>query len=98
METEDRLESNTAIPPGLLLRDELRARHLTQKALALQMGTTIRVAKEICQGKREITADIALDLEHMLGIKAYIWMNLESDYRLTLARQRRQTEVRSTAA
>lgn len=84
--------------PGLFLRDELRARHLTQKDLALQMGATIQVVKEVCKGKREITADTALDLEHALGIKAYIWLNLESDYRLTLARKRRQAQMRATAA
>ena len=98
MATEKRLESDWAIPPGDMLRQELRARHMTQRHLAAQMGTTIRAVKAICQGKREISADTALDLEHALGIKAYIWMNLESDYRLTLARQRRQESVRATAA
>ncbi len=98
MMTEERIESDAAIPPGLLLRDELRARHMKQSDLAEQMGATIRAVKEICQGKREITADTALDLEHTLGIKAYIWMNLEVDYRLTLARQRRREAVQATAA
>lgn len=81
----------------MFLRDELRARHLTQKDLALQMGATIQVVKEMCQGKREITADMALDLENALGVKAYIWLNLECDYRLTLARQRRQGHMRASA-
>jgi addiction module HigA family antidote len=97
MAIEDRLESDAAIPPGLFLRDELRARRLAQKELAVQMGATMKAIKEICQGKREINAETALDLERVLGIKAYIWMNLESDYRLTLARQRRN-EVEASAA
>ena len=40
-----------------------------------------------------IPPDTALELEMVLGIDAYYWANLESLYRMTLARQRAQDEL-----
>ncbi|MBI2171128.1 MAG: HigA family addiction module antidote protein [Chloroflexi bacterium] len=90
MATKQQIETDALIPPGEHLREELEARGLTQKELARRMGRPPQVVSEICRGKREITADIALDLERALETPAYIWMNLESQYQLRLARQRRQ--------
>ena len=90
MATKQRLQSDAAIPPGELLQEELEARGMTQKLLAQMVGRPAQLISEICRGKKEITADTALDLEKALGIPAYFWMNLEADYRLALARRRRQ--------
>ena len=90
MATKQRIETDALIPPGEHLREELEARGLTQKELARLMGRPPQVVSEICRGKREITANIALDLERALETPAYIWMNLEAQYQLRLARQRRQ--------
>ena len=83
--------SDLAIPPGETLRDELRARGLTQKELATRTGRPPQVISEIVRGKKAITAETALALEGVLdGISARFWLNLQSDYELTLARNRRQ--------
>lgn len=95
MATRQRIETDALIPPGDHLKEELEARGLTQKELARLMGTPPQVVSEICRGKKEITADIALDLERALETPAHIWMNLESQYQLRLARQRRQDIIPS---
>ena len=41
-----------------------------------------------------IVAETALQLEHVLGIPAYLWLDLQSDYELVLAWQA-QRERRS---
>ena len=54
------------------------------------MGRPPQMISEICRGKKVITGDTALDLDQALGIPAYIWMRLESDYRLAIARSARK--------
>lgn len=82
-----RIESNLAIHPGELLAEELEAREMTQKQLALAMGRPPQAINEIVRGKKAITAETALQLERVLGIPAHLWMNLQTRYDLTRARQ-----------
>lgn len=77
-----------AIHPGEMLDDEIEARELTQRRLAAAPGRPVRVVNEIVRGKKSITADTAVALERALGISAKMWMNLQSDYELTLAFKR----------
>ena len=45
---------------------------------------------EIVNGKKQITAETALELAEAFGTSAEFWMNLEVGYRLDLARRRRR--------
>ena len=85
-----RLETDAAIPPGEMLREELETRSITQKELAGRMKRPIQTVSEICRGKKEITAGTAFDLEEALEIPAHIWLSLEMDYRIALERRRRE--------
>ena len=82
-----RIESNLAIHPGELLAEELELREMTQKQLALAMGRPPQAINEIVRGKKAITAETALQLERVLEIPAHLWMNLQTRYDLTRARQ-----------
>lgn len=42
------------------------------------------------RGKKAITAQTALQLEDVLGVPAYIWLNLEARYQLTTVMQLRK--------
>jgi len=96
MATSRDLTTDAAIAPGELLREELEAREMTQKDLATRMGRPAQMVSEICRGKKEITPDTALDLEEILDIPAYVWLSLESEYRVTLARRRRAGPTRGS--
>ncbi len=86
------LATNLAVPPGETLADEIEARGMTQRDLAAKIGRPPQAVNEIIRGKKSITADMALALEDVLdGISAKFWLNLQADYDLTLARQRRRT-------
>lgn len=78
------------IPPGETLREELRARDITQTAFAAKIGRPLRIISEIVNGKKAITAETALQFEEALGVPAHFWLNLESQYRLDLARRAAQ--------
>jgi len=75
--TTRRAWPDVAIPPGETLAEEMAARALSQKALALKMGRPVQVVNEIVLGKKQIVARTALDLEAALKIPAEFWMNLE---------------------
>ncbi len=86
MAIETKLESNIAIPPGLTIRDELAARGMSQRQLAVAMERPVSAVNAIVLGKKAITPKTALDLERALGISARTWLTLEADYRLAMER------------
>ena len=83
-----RVYSDLAIPPGEVLAEELEARGMTQRELAARLGRPPQVINEIVRGKKAITPDTAIGLCKVLGIEASFWINLETDYQMTLARER----------
>ncbi len=83
-----RAVSDMPVPPGEVLEEELEARGMTQKELATRLGRPAQAINEIIKAKKAITPDTAIMLEKVLGIDAQFWANLETDYRMTLARNR----------
>jgi len=75
-----------ASPPGVMLADTLGAKGISQTELAKRTGRPIQALNEIIKGKKAITPETALELERVLGTPAYIWLNLERDYRYNKAR------------
>ena len=82
------VESDYASHPGSLLAEELEVREMSQRELARQMGRPYQVVNEIVRGRKAITAETALQLEVALEIKAHIWLGLQADYDLVIARQK----------
>lgn len=76
--------------PGRILSRELEARGWTQKDLAEITGRPIQTINEIIQAKIQITPETALDLGEAFGTSAKFWTNLETKYRLHLARKENQ--------
>ena len=89
MTTEiSRAVSDLAISPGEVLQEEIEARGMSQKELAARLGRPPQVINEIIRAKKAITPDTAIGLGKVLGIDPQYWINLETDYRTTLARNR----------
>ncbi len=82
--------SAVPIHPGEILQEELEARDWTQKHLAELMHRPIQLVNNIINGRSGISAETALDLAEIFGTSAQFWINLDSNYRLTLARQKRE--------
>ena len=79
------MRSNIAIPPGELLAEELEARRMTPSELASSLQCAVEIVDGIIAGETPITREDALALENVLGLKAQVWLNLESSYRATKA-------------
>lgn len=75
-----------ATHPGTVLLDEIRARNISQKDLAHELGVLPTFLNEILKGKRAITADFAILLEKSLDITADYWMRFQSQYDIDKAK------------
>jgi addiction module HigA family antidote len=72
--------------PGLLIREELEEREMTQAKLAEQIGISPSLLNEVINGKRAVNTELALLLEAALGIAAHIWLDLQADYNMQVAK------------
>jgi antitoxin HigA-1 len=85
-----RLPKNPFHPGEMLSEEFLVPGKMTQAALAQKLGWTRARLNELIKGKRDITADSALDLERVLGTSAKIWMNHQATFDLDKAMRRRK--------
>ena len=86
MATNNNIKPTTILHPGATLSAELKARHWTQAELSRRTGKPYQAISEIIRGKKAITAEFAVVLERVLGTSAELWLRMEADYRLHLAR------------
>lgn len=94
MMTEQSYISDLAIPPGEFLEEVLDDLKLSQAELARRMGRPPQAINEIIKGQKAITPDTAIQLEQVVAVSAQIWNNLESEYRLVLAKQQEMLKAK----
>ena len=76
------------VHPGEILREEfMRPFGVSINALARDLDVPSNRISEIVNGKRAITADTALRLGKYFAVSPEIWLNLQSDYELRVARR-----------
>lgn len=97
METRNEFMPKVAILPGSVLKLELEERNIRQKDFAKEIGMPASNLNEYINGKRSFTADFSLKLEGSLGIPADIWMNLQQNHNLSVAR-REQLDIEEQEA
>lgn len=84
------------IPPGeILLEEFMKPLGVSRNRLARDIDIPVSRVSQIVSGGRAITADTALRLAEYFGTGAELWMNLQSDYDLRLARATHWPAVRS---
>jgi addiction module HigA family antidote len=76
------------IPPGEILMEEfMRPLELSINALARALAVPPNRIGAIVNGTRAITADTALRLGKYFGTSPEVWLDLQSDYELRMARR-----------
>jgi len=76
------------IPPGEILSEEfMKPIGLSANQLARDIDVPPGRITEIIRGKRTITADTALRLGKYFGVSPEIWLNLQVDYDMRVARR-----------
>jgi len=82
-----------AIHPGEYLRELLEELELSQSAFARNVGvSTIRIS-HIVNGKRPVTAEMALLFGKAFGQTPQYWLNLQTDYDLKTAEKALRTKL-----
>jgi addiction module HigA family antidote len=75
--------------PGIVLSEiYLSEMGLNQSQFAVKCGCSPRKINEIVNGKRAISPEFALILEKVLGTSAEMWVRIQAEYDLWMARKR----------
>lgn len=85
--TDKVFSKNWASPPGDTILDALEELGLNQRKLAVRLGVTPKHVNDLIKARFNITAEMAVKLESVLGEPASFWMKRDADYRLDLAYQ-----------
>ena len=72
----------TPIHPGGYLKDELDARVITQTLFAKHIGVSGAYLSDIVNGRRGISALMAVKIGKALGVDPQTWLKLQMDFDL----------------
>jgi antitoxin HigA-1 len=86
--------ARTPIHPGEILADELKEIGISAAELARTLEVPANRISQIIAGKRAVSADTALRLARYFGTSPDLWMNLQKNYELDLARQQLSKIIR----
>ena len=76
-----RSQSYIATPPGATIREQLKDRGMSQKEFAARMDLSEKHVSKLINGEVQLTPEVALRLEMVLGVPAKFWNSLEAIYR-----------------
>lgn len=76
-----------AVHPGMMIKSELDERGISQKAFAKMLGTQPSHLSEVLNGKRALTTELAMKIEHVIGLPAKLLLSAQTQYELELASQ-----------
>lgn len=93
MSEQNRFHPDYAVRPGLYLQEVLESREISQAELARRCGRTPKLISDIISGKNPVEPETAIQFERALGIDANIWLGMETDYRLLMARKREKEQL-----
>jgi addiction module HigA family antidote len=88
----------TPIHAGKVLQDELEEIDISSDTLAKHIGVSPIIIDEICEGKKDITAPLAMKLSRALGASPQFWLNLQNNWELSQVNESDYQDIKSIAA
>jgi addiction module HigA family antidote len=89
--SRDRLDP---VHPGDVLREDfMLPMRLSAYAVAKAIGTTPIAISQICRGKRSVSAEMALKLGRLFSVSPELWVGIQADYDLEVARLRSEAKI-----
>lgn len=85
------------VHPGEVLEDELEELDLLQADLAQYIGVSIETIHELCQGKQELIASMAVKLSRALGASPQFWLTLQNNWDLSQLDEADYTQIQPIA-
>ncbi len=86
------------IGPGEFIKEELEARNWRQEDLAEILGISLKSVNKLIMNKQSITIETARLLSKAFGQSPQYWMNLDTNYRLSLqteSSKEKEVEIKS---
>jgi addiction module HigA family antidote len=74
--------TKSRINAGMVLQDELEEIGISQSELAERVGVLPKTISEICDGKRNISPNMARKLSKAIGASPKFWLNLQANWEL----------------
>jgi addiction module HigA family antidote len=88
---KDRLDP---VHPGDVLREDfMKPMGLSANAVAKAIGASPIAISQIVRRQRAVSAEMALKLGRCFNVSPELWMGIQSDYDLEVARLRRQARI-----
>ncbi|MBQ7540577.1 MAG: HigA family addiction module antidote protein [Bacteroidaceae bacterium] len=89
---DDRMIANNLEPhylthPGEVIKEELEYRGISQRRLASEIGVPASQLNEVLNGKRQLSAEMALLIEQALGLDAAPLLSLQMKYNMFMAKR-----------
>src|SRR5713101_488796 len=89
-----RSERLSPVHPGDVLREDfMKPLGLSAYAVAKAIGATPIAVSQICRRRRSVSAEMALKLGRLLNVSPELWMGIQADYDLELARDRSEADI-----
>lgn len=82
------------VHPGEIIKDELQSRGISQKRFAEVIEVSYTTLNDILNGRRSISADLALLVEAATGINADMLVNMQTRYNMQIARKDKNVAAR----
>jgi HTH-type transcriptional regulator/antitoxin HigA len=76
------------IGPGAFIKEELEARNWVQEDLADVVGLSLKHINELIKNKKPVTIETARLLSSAFGQSPQYWINLDTNYRLRLEKDK----------
>ena len=88
-----RSRSIIATPPGATIKEQLNDRGMSQKEFAARMDMSEKHISKLINGEVQLTPEVAVRLELVLGVPEKFWNNLEAIYREKLIKAEAENAV-----
>ena len=93
-----RSRSFIATPPGATIKEQLNDRGMSQKEFAARMDMSEKHISKLINGEVQLTPEVAVRLEIVLGVPAKFWNNLEAVYREKLIKVKAENSMEADEA
>ena len=83
------IKNSKPLHPGMVLQEVyMKEMNLNQSQLAELIGCLPKRINEVINGKRGISSQLALELEMAIGTSAEMWVRMQAEYDLSVARKK----------
>src|SRR3974390_970954 len=85
------------VHPGDVLREDfMKPLGLSAYAVAKAIGATPIAISQICRRRRSVSAEMALKLGRLFNVSPELWIGIQADYDLEVARLASQKRIEKT--